>query len=177
VVGIDVHVSNAFQAVIPPQHFHGDAAVVEHAEPGGGVARGVVEPRDRDERAARAAGHDLVGRGQRRTDDVRRGLENAAPGRRIARIEVALAGARGFLDPVDVLRGVEGFEFVARGRARFHHADALVEAARREFGEKRRMAIGTERMAVAESVTREAFARDQQDRLGHSLPCIWPRQT
>ena len=63
-----------------------------------------------------------------------------------------------------ILRRVKGLQFLARGRARFHDAHALVEPARDELGEKRRVPVGPEWMAVAEAVTREAFAGDQQDR-------------
>ncbi len=54
VMGIDIHVSNALQAVIPAQHFHRHAAVVENAETRGPAARGVMQPGDGNERAPRA---------------------------------------------------------------------------------------------------------------------------
>jgi hypothetical protein len=52
-------------------------------------------------------------------------------------------------------------QLFARGGTRFHDAHALVETARGELGEKCRMAVGPERMAVAESVSRQALAGDQ----------------
>ena len=97
-------------------------------------------------------------------DDVRGGLVDAAPGRRVARVEITLTGQRALGDQVEILRRVKGLQFFARGRARFHDAHALVEPARGELGEKSGMAVRTERMAVAEAVTRQAFAGDQQNR-------------
>ena len=166
VMRVDVHVSNALQAVIPPQHFHGHAAVVEHAETGGRAARGVMQTGDRNEGAARLARHDLLGGEQRRADHVGRRLVDAAPRRRVAGVEESLAGQRRFRDQVDVLRRVERLELVARGGARLHDAHALVEAARGELREKCRVAIGAERMAVAETVAREALAGDHQNGCG-----------
>jgi hypothetical protein len=52
-------------------------------------------------------------------------------------------------------------QFFAGGRARFHDAHALVEPARGELGEKCRMPVRPERMAVTESVSRQALAGDQ----------------
>ena len=57
---------------------------------------------------------------------------------------------------------MKGLQFFAGGGARFHDAHALVESARGEFGEKRRVAVRPEWMAVTESVPREAFAGNQQ---------------
>jgi hypothetical protein len=55
-------------------------------------------------------------------------------------------------------------QFFARGRARFDHANPAVEASLGEFGEERGMAVGAERMAVTEPVSRQTFAGDQQNR-------------
>jgi hypothetical protein len=54
-------------------------------------------------------------------------------------------------------------QFLAAGRACLGHAHAPVEAALGELREKGGMAIGPEGMAVAEPVTRQAFARYQQN--------------
>jgi hypothetical protein len=49
---------------------------------------------------------------------------------------------------------VETQQFIARSGARFHEADAFVEAARGELRVERRVAIGTEGMSVRKSVAR-----------------------
>jgi len=43
VMGIDVHVGDALQAVFPAQIFDGHAAIVEHAESGGPIASGMMQ--------------------------------------------------------------------------------------------------------------------------------------
>ena len=91
VVRIDVHVGNAFQAVIAAKHFHRHAAVVEHAESRGAAARRVMQSGDGDEGAPRAPCHDFLGGEQRRADHVRGGFVNATPRRRIAGVQVPLA--------------------------------------------------------------------------------------
>jgi len=160
-MGIDVHVSNALQAMIPPQHFHGHAAIVEHAEPRGRAARRMMKSGDRDERAPRLARHDLLGGEQRAADHVGRRFINTSPRRRVAGVEKSLTGDRRLGDQVDILRSVKRLQFLARGGARLHDAHALVEAARGELGEKRRVPVGPERMPVAEPITREAFSGNQ----------------
>jgi hypothetical protein len=122
----------------------------------------MVQPRDRHERAARLAGHDLFRGEQSAAHDVGRGFEHAAKRGRVARIQIALARRRTVGDQIDVLRGVEGQQLIARGRARFHEADVPVQSARRELGVEGRVAIGTEWMAVRKSVTRRSLAGDDQ---------------
>ena len=55
VMRIDVHVGDALQPVALAQQLDRDAAIVEHAEPGGAIARGVMQPGDRHEAAPRLA--------------------------------------------------------------------------------------------------------------------------
>ena len=59
---------------------------------------------------------------------------------------------------------MKGLQFFARGRARFHDLHALVQPSRDQLGEKSGVTVRTERVAVAKAVTRQAFARDQQNR-------------
>ena len=58
---------------------------------------------------------------------------------------------------------MKGFELVTRGRSRFHDLQALVEPASQQLGEKSGVAIRTKRVPVAKTITRQAFARDQQN--------------
>ena len=62
--------------------------------------------------------HDRVDRVQRRADDVARGLVDAAPRRRIAGIEIAVAARRALAHEIDVGRRVKALELVARRGAR-----------------------------------------------------------
>ena len=94
-------------------------------------------------------------------DHVGRRFVDTAPRRGVAGVEKSLARDRRFRDQVDILGRVKRLQFFARGGARLHDAHALVEAARGELGEKRRVPIGPERMPVAEPVTRQAFAGNQ----------------
>ena len=55
VMRIDVDVSDALQAMLAAQHLDRDAAIVEHAEAGGVVARRMMQAGDRNECATRAA--------------------------------------------------------------------------------------------------------------------------
>jgi hypothetical protein len=57
---------------------------------------------------------------------------------------------------------MKGLQFLASGRPRFHDLQTLVQPARHELGEKGRVAIRPERVAIAEAITRQAFASDQQ---------------
>jgi hypothetical protein len=163
VVGVDVHVRNTLQSVIPAQHFHRHAAVVEHAESGRGTTRRVMKTGDRNEGAARPARHDLFGGEQRGAYHVGGGFIHAAPRRRVAGIEETLTGERRFRDQFQVLRRVEGLQFFAGGRARFHDAHPLVEPARGEFGKKGGVAVLAEWMPVAKAVSRQTFSGDQQN--------------
>ena len=100
------------------------------------------------------------------------GLIDTAPGRRVAGVEITLASHRRFGDQIDVLRRVKGLQLVARRGSRFHESHAFVESARSELGEKCRMAIRAERMAVAETITRQTFAGDDDNgRGGHGRRC------
>jgi len=54
-------------------------------------------------------------------------------------------------------------QFLAGGRARFHHAHAAVEAALGEFADESGMAIRAKGMAIAETVARQAFAGHYQN--------------
>jgi hypothetical protein len=165
-VGIDVDVGDTFESVISAQHFDRHAAIVEYTEARGRAARSVVQPGDRHEGATRAACHDFAAGEQSPADHIGSRFINAAPRRRVSRVQESFARQRCFRDQVEVLRRVEGFKFLARRRARFHDTHAFVEPTRGELGEKRGVTVLAEGMAIAESITCQALARHQKDGCG-----------
>ena len=86
VMRVDVDVADALQARALEQ-LDGHAAVVEHAEAGGAIARRVVQSRDGHEGAPAFAPHDRLHGAQGGADHVGGGFVHAAEGRRIAGIE------------------------------------------------------------------------------------------
>ncbi len=160
---VDVDIGDPRQAVPRPQQLDRDAAVVEHAEAGGGIATRVVQAGDRHEATARTAFHDRLGGLQRRPDDVARGLEDAAIGRRIPTIEVALPGGGTLAHAGDVLGCMESQKFLARSQHGSPDVDPAVQATGLELPIERAMTIGAEGVAFTETVPGELFAGDHQN--------------
>ncbi len=102
VVRIDVDVGDSFQTITFAQQLDGHAAIVEHAEARGLVARGVVEAGNRHETVAGRTAHDGVRRIERGADDGRGRLEHAPKRGRVALIQHALAGDGAFPHQIHV---------------------------------------------------------------------------
>src|SRR5262245_61953991 len=117
---------------------------------------------DGNECAARLAAQHGVDGVQRRADDVARGLVDAAPGRRVAGVEIAVAGRRAFAHQIDVRGRMKPFELFAGSRTRDAALDAPVESALVQFPHESFVPIGPERVAVAEAVARNLVARYQE---------------
>ena len=134
VMRVDVDVGDAANAVEPARGFDRDAAVVEDAEARGDVARRVMQPADRNERAPNGPRDDRGQRLERAADDVRRGFVDAGERRRVAGVEQAAAALRQLDDAIDVRRRVEVLELLARrlprrARARASRRPAIARAA------------------------------------------------
>ena len=160
VVGVDVDVGDALQAVPRPQPLDGDAAVVERAEAGGAAAARVVQTGDRHERPARLAAHDRLGGRQCAADDVGGGLVDPVEGGCIAPIQPALAARRPLAQEGEVRGVVEQGEFFRGRLARLADDATLRQTAGLEFAPERAVPVGAEGMTGAEAVTGETLARD-----------------
>ena len=114
VMRVDVDVGDAANAVELARRLDRDAAVVEDAKPGRDVARRMMQPADRNERAANGPRDDRGQRLERAADDVRRGFVDAGERRRVAGVEQAAAARRQLDDAIDVRRRVEVLELLAR---------------------------------------------------------------
>ena len=162
VMRIDVDISDALHAVPTPQHFDRHAAVVEDAKAGGVAARRMMQTGNRNECAARGAAEHSVDGVQRRADDVARGFVDAAPGRRVACVEIAEAARRTLAHEIDVGRRVKPFELFTRSGARDAALDAPVQSALVQLAHECFVPVGPERVAVAEAVARDLVARHQE---------------
>ena len=88
-VRVDIHVGDTLQSVLLTQIFGGNAAVIEHAKPGGTIARRVMQSCDWHERALRFAAHDRVDGSKRGADNIGSRIEDSRQSRRIAVVEVS----------------------------------------------------------------------------------------
>ena len=147
---VDIDVGDALQAVELAQILRGDAAVVEHAETGGAVARGVVKPGDRHERTLRIAVHDRVNRRQRRADDRGCRVEDTGQRRRVAAVEVATPLLRLMRHEVDVVSGVEQQQLVDGRLSRHSELDRAAQRLGFEFLVEHVVPVETERVRAAE---------------------------
>ena len=68
VVGINVHVSHSFQAVMTAQQFSRYTAVIKNAEPGSLIAKCMMQPANRDKAPFRRSRHDGLDQIQGATD-------------------------------------------------------------------------------------------------------------
>ena len=106
VMRIDVDVGDALRALRASQQLDDDAAVVEDAEAGGVVARGMMQAGDRHEGAATLALHDRLRRTQGRAHHAGRRLVDATERRRVAAIQKAAAAGGALAHELHDKRGV-----------------------------------------------------------------------
>ena len=166
-VGVDIDVSDAADAVAPSQHLDDDATVIEYAEPGRVRARRMVQSPDADECALDAALHQLFGREQRAADHQARGFEHTAEGGSVAGIEIASTVDRALYDQVHVRAVVEVLDLLALSDARRQHLEAAVRRALLELAQKRFLPVRTKRMTVGKAVPAQRIRSDERNR-GHS---------
>jgi hypothetical protein len=159
VMRVDVDVADALQSRTLEQ-LDGHTAVVEHAEAGGAIARGVVQSRDGHEGAPALALHDRLHGAQGGAHHARGRFIHAAEGRRVAGIEKSATALRAVPHELEVGGAVEGKQFLVRGGARLEHAHAPVEAARLELAHESGVTVRPEWVAIAESVASQALAED-----------------
>ena len=157
-VRIDVDVGDPVQPVYAPQLLDHDSAVIEHAEAGGVVPRRVVQAGDRHERAPVTAPQDPLGRGQARSDHPGRRLEHATERRRVATVEPAAAALRALAHEAHVLRGVELLQLEDARLPGLEHGHLRAGGALLELAPERAIAVGAERVAIAEAVAGETLA-------------------
>src|SRR6185437_7123172 len=167
VVRVDVYVGDTAQPEPAAKQLDGNPAVVEDAEAGSVVARGVVESGDRHERMTELPRHDALGRCQRRAHHTGCGLVYTAKSRRITRIEVTLPARRAVPHELDVARSVKREQLLVRGIARLEHPHRAIERARAKLPQEGRVTIRSEGMAVTEAVARETLAGDHHDLFAH----------
>jgi hypothetical protein len=182
VVRVDVDVGDPLQAVPLAQQLDRNAAIVEDAEARRMSARGVMQPRDRDESAPRPAAHDLFDREHRGAHHHARGLVDAPGGRRITRIEVALARG-GFADhELDIVGMMEAFQLVTLGDARIQQPQRRIGTTAAQFAQECFVPVEAERMTVAEAVAAQGVTGHHQDRgrirvglrqLARALAGVW----
>ena len=166
-VGVDVDVSDAADAVAPSQHLDDDATVIEYAEPGRVRARRMMQSPDADECALDAALHQLFGREQRAADHQARGFEHTAEGGSVAGIEIASTVDRALYDQVHVRAVVEVLDLLALSDARRQHLEAAVRRALLELAQKRFLPVRTKRMTVGKAVPAQRIRSDERNR-GHT---------
>src|SRR6185437_6352338 len=75
---------------------------------------------------------------------------------------------------LQIARGMKRKQLRFRGITRLEHAHPAVERARGELPQKRRLAIGPERMTVAKAVARDALAGNHHDVLAHGTTLAEP---
>ena len=92
-----------------------------------------------------------------------RRLEHAPEGRRIAAVQVALAGLGALPDEVDVLGGVEGQQLGLGGDASLLDVDPAMQSPGLELALERAVPVRAEGMPVGEAVAGELFAGDHED--------------
>ncbi len=157
-VGVDIHVGDALQAVHPAQRLDGDAAIVEHTETRRAVAPRMVQAGDRHERMPALIRQQARDGIEHTPDDITGGLINTRKRGRIPEVEVALAGFRLPDDPVDVCRGVETLEArpVGGNRRAARHPSRQSRGLR--LFPERAQPIRAERMTLAEAVTGQFIA-------------------
>ena len=162
-VCVDIDVSDPFQSRFVAQQLDSHTAVVEHAKAGCAVARCVVQPGNGHESAAALLLHDGSGGIQGSPHDAGSRLKDSAEGGRIARIQKPLSAGRAFAHEVHVSRRVKGAQFIFGGHAWLEHVHAPIQAARLKLADKSGMPIGTEGVAVTETVASQALAHDYRD--------------
>ena len=91
VMRVDVDVRNALDAELAPRDLDCDAAIVENAKPGSGVAPRVMQAADRNERARVRSPDDALERLERAADDGASCLVDAGERRCVAVIEPPVA--------------------------------------------------------------------------------------
>ncbi len=161
VVRIDVDVGNAPEAVAAPGRLDGDTAVVEDAKTGRRVARRVVKPADRDERARDRARHDRLQRIERAADHERRILEDARVGRRVAEVEETAADARHFDHAIDIARRMKVLKFLARGLPRRNALKPVPGVGLLDLVHERVVARAAEGMAIGKTVRSDLLTANQ----------------
>ena len=166
-MGVDIDVGDAFEAMAGTQLFDGDPAIVEDTEAGGPVARRMMQPRDGHEGAPASARHERFDGHQGGTDDRTRGIENAAKGRRVSAIEKTVPVQGLLLHELDVLRAVEGGQFRKACRARRCMHDLARQPLSRQFPDEALVAIRAEGVAVAKPIAGNGFSGDNGDSHWH----------
>src|SRR5262249_11582449 len=161
-MGVDVDVGDVLETRAL-ELLDSDTAVVEHAEARGAVARRVVQPSDRHEGAPALPLHDRLHAGERRTHDPGGRLIHAPERGRIAGVEKTRAARGTLAHELQVLGGVERAELCGARIARLEQRHSLRQSARGELARECGESVRSEWMAVTESITREALARDHGD--------------
>ena len=157
---IDVDIGDPLEAMLPLQLLDDNTTIVEDTETGGMAARGMMQARNRYERPPGRACHQRVSRDQRTAYDITGGLIDAFPCRRVAGIQKSFAGQGTSLNQINIGRQMKHFELVPRCGARRKRLHAAVEALGCEFTDKRIVPVGSEGMAIAKGVARDALADD-----------------
>ena len=142
----------------PAQRFDDDAAIVEHAESCGLVARGVMQSGDRRERAAALARHDPLGCRKAPADDRRRDLEHAPEVRRVTGVEIAVALLGASLHEFDVGRRVEQQQVFDARLRRFEQRHAIAQVPLLELPQEGGVTIRAEGMPAGKSIASLALA-------------------
>ena len=106
-MGVDINVGDARNAMGAPQMLDDHAAIVEDAEARGALARRVMQAGDRHEGAPVRAAHDPVRGRQARTHNASGRLEYAAKRGRVSSVQPAAAAMGAFDDETHVVGGVK----------------------------------------------------------------------
>ena len=174
VVRVDVDVGDALEARAL-QQLDRHAAVVEHAETGRAVARGVMQARDRHEGTPAFAVHDRLHRTQGGADHARGRLVDTSERGCVAGIEKTGAAGGAFAHQLQILRRVKGTQLDVRGSAGLEHAHAPIEPARAELADEGRETVRAERVPLAKAVTGEALADHNRHARRGARAAAWGR--
>src|SRR5581483_7820047 len=163
VVCIDIDIGDPLEAALPLEPLDQHPAVVEDTEAGRPIPRGVVQSRDRNERAPALSRHDRLGSIQRGPDHDGRGLVHAAKCRRVAIVQEAVTVGGPRPHQIDITGGVELEQLLGGGIAGLDDLYTASQAARFELPEECGVAVGPEGVAVAEGIAGESLAQDDPE--------------
>ena len=162
VMGIDIHIGDAADAVAVPQGLDHDGNVVEDAESGCTSLGRVVQTRDRHKGPFGSAFEDFLGRDECATHHSASRFVDAPICRRITSIEVAHAGPGALLDERDVVRIMKRLKFMPASLARLLHTQAVLKILRAQRLHERTIAVHAPRMAIREAVAPQRLTGNQQ---------------
>ena len=171
-VGVDIHIGDAFQTKILAQVFCRHTTVVEHAEPGSPIARRMMQSGDRHKSTFVVIVHDFVNGTKHCANDRRGRVVDTFDRRCIATVEPPFARNGHPRHLVDVFGRVKKRQLVHERGTRVTQVDMSIEPGCIELGVKNIMAVEAKRMRITKAVSHDFRSFVDEHGFAHGLPIV-----